>query len=218
MRDLVPFCIYKNPNLPGGIIDLPTKVRIEDKDIFACKEKTGLKLAGTFYAINPSFTPIPYGTILMCQGPKGVHPLYDMFNLDEQCTRFIAWSSKVPNTIPLYIAKNGENTYSSLEPFPEDYEQVPYSPLYVIPPGKENYLFTNIDGVCHPEESGTQLIDCMLSNLSAPSILDLLRKESASKNRSSILKVVFFIILAVFCFLLLKKFFKINGIPDNRSE
>ena len=151
MRDLVPFCIYKNPNLPGGAIDLPTKVRVEDKDIFACKEKTGLTLAGTFYAINPSVTPIPYGTMLMCQGAKTVRPLYDMFNLDEQCVRFIAWSSKVPNTIPLYIAKKGENIYSSLEPFPDDYEPLPYSPLYVIPPGKEKYLFTNIDGVCHPD-------------------------------------------------------------------
>ena len=163
-----------------------------------------------FYAINPAFRPIPYGTSLMCEGKNGVEFVYDPFNIDEKCIRFIAWVTNVPNTIPLYLGKKGDKVFVSFTPFSIEYEAVPYSPIHVVPGDKGDFLFKNRNGICYPDSTGTALHPCLESNLSAPSILDLVKRESRKKSY-----LPFYYLLLLLAFFVL---IKINGIPKKRRR
>ena len=200
MSELVPYCIYKEPEGEGGDIYLPVKT----KDSYICEPKEGLEYVGSFYAINPAFRPVPYGTMLMCQTNSGVDFVYDIFNIDEKCIRIMPWVSNVPNTVALYLGKKGEKIYVSFTPFSESYEQVPYSPVYVIPDGKGEYLFRNRYGMCYPDKTGDMLSKCMLKNLSAPSILDLVKQKRANK-KYDIVPYLIFILIVVCMYIIIKK-------------
>ncbi|MBS0627380.1 MAG: hypothetical protein JSS09_04140 [Verrucomicrobia bacterium] len=79
-----------------------------------------MKLVTNFYVINPAVHPIPSGADLICiengnNVSSNIRQLYDPFNVDENCTRFIAWMEPIPYTTPLYFMKNGNELYISFQ-------------------------------------------------------------------------------------------------------
>lgn len=167
---ILPICIYhrinvypdSNPTNPvktyRGYIGFPDKIKLSnDKTTYKCNKYLSdkWKLAGTFYAIDPGFRPIPVGMKIFCaKQPMGypydtsdVYLMYDPFDIKEDCIYFITYIMKVPNTVPLYFHKMGEHIFPSfdLTPPTEDprWSQTDISPIYVMTSDTVGDLFTD---------------------------------------------------------------------------
>lgn len=74
----------------------------------------------TFYVINPKIVPRPIYTDLICvtnvnDTTISITSLYDPFNKDVKCLKFLAWIEATPCTTPLYIRKSASDIHISFE-------------------------------------------------------------------------------------------------------
>jgi hypothetical protein len=188
---IVPICLYKNQGEPGGFLDYPVKT----KDGFVCREKQDMIKVATLYSVSPDFRPIPEGMSLFCIGNGKVDFIYDMFDIDQNCKRFFGWTRPIPHGVPVYIADNGVGTLVSLEPFPERYRPVPYSPIYLL--DTPDIGFKNLEGLCVPTRNGYNLYRCMEEDSHSDSILERLREEEKSNIVTRIILKILGIILII---------------------
>lgn len=133
MNDVViPYCIYhyidSNTKAYWGFIGSPQKVKKKDGTIsYRCAPEpkifNGWFLAGVFYAIDPSFRPIPVGMKIFCAKrsvsfpyvTKNVQLMYDIYNIKDDCVYFTTYNTQVPNTVPLYFHKIGNIVFPSFD-------------------------------------------------------------------------------------------------------
>jgi hypothetical protein len=177
MKDIIiPFCIYHyiDPATQTywGYIGGPEKVRNEDgSTTYRCvSEPKVLKrwfLAATFYAVSPSFRPIPVGMRIFCAkknrsypyNTKDVTAVYDPYNIKDDCVYFTTYNQPVPNTEQLYFHTIGDTVFPSFDqqpPFDDPQRsQTHISPIFVMTPSTvgnnpNNIKFKCINRKCLP--------------------------------------------------------------------
>ena len=130
--------------------------------MFDCEYHKGRKwfLAGTFYAVSPSFRPIPVGMKIFCAksstsfpyNTKDMYLMYDPFNIKDDCVYFTTYNQPVPNTKPLYFHAQGDNIFPSFDSHPPSdltkWTQTRISPVFVMT--NKNEKFKCINGRCLP--------------------------------------------------------------------
>ena len=122
---LMPFClyhwvdkarfIYKSYIIPA-IRKADGQYECMNSDLLS---KDGWKLVSIFFAVNPSYKPIPREMQLFRVQRNKEFPYdvtdvninYDIYNIDDNSVYFITYTKPVPNTIPLYIWKNNGSTF-----------------------------------------------------------------------------------------------------------
>lgn len=72
------------------------------------QQDKSLNLQFMFYAVNPKVSIRPPGMDLFCvenndNTTTNISVLYDNFNIDINCDRFLAWKEPVPMSSPLYV-------------------------------------------------------------------------------------------------------------------
>lgn len=222
---IIPLCLYSTPQ--NSYIGLPEKIYQNDKVIYSCPNHPDF--VTMFYAINPDVKPIPTYTDYICVKNINletidISSIYDPFNLDINCTRFLAWLEKTPYTQPLYIFKNGSNLLISLtEQAPENYipHQIPV--IHVLTAdsafkmGKNNiplFTFSNSFGKCVPDpHSNLTLGQCIVlhnKNITNPehlnkfpNILTYLKLRYGNKNKTNYIVIVFAILLIILLLVLI---------------
>lgn len=140
---IVPLCLYSSPL--SSYISFPAKVREGDKTVLRCDPafqpsyNSDKEFITTFYVINPDIHPIPSGMDLLCiqnasNSSTDIKQLYDPFNTEEKCIRFLAWLEPTPFTTPLYVYKSKNNmrlSFDSKPPTP-DYKPALVPSIYVL--------------------------------------------------------------------------------------
>lgn len=230
---VIPLCLYTNHTTSSSYIGLPTKEKKGDNVVLSCNPKPDTELVASFYALNPDIRPIPPGTVLMCAKDTetddfstiDLEPIYDPFDIDQKCIRFIAWLSPVPYTTPLYVMKFGNSVYMSFEkklPGPE-YQEIYFSPIHVlidpridaqrihghkkgpkgfsVKDGQPQFLFSVYQGRCIPDPTGVSLGRCLVENVleseNQPTMLKHLEKIYGGKPDWKLVILVLGVILAI---------------------
>ena len=150
---IIPFCIYhyidSNTKTYMGYIDKSLKTKLKDGvETYICprmpKTFNGWFNAGYFYAVVPTFRPVPTGMRIFCAkinraapyGISDIHAMYDPFNIKDDCIYFSTYNQPTPNTEPLYFHKIGHNIFPSFDPLPpyksKNWTQSDISPIYVM--------------------------------------------------------------------------------------
>lgn len=154
MKDVViPFCIYHyiDPSTQTywGYIGGPQKIRREDGTItYRCAPEPKIFNkwfhADTFYAVSPSFRPVPAGMKIFCAkrsmgfpyDTKDVSLMYDIYNIKDDCVYFTTFNQPSPNTVPLYFHKIGNSVFPSFDKHPPSsnpgWKQTQISPVFVM--------------------------------------------------------------------------------------
>jgi hypothetical protein len=188
------YCIYHQDNISSKLGLIKTAIKIRDNnevEEFKCKLEETMrkwKIYDVFYAINPMIQPIPSGMMLLCSKRKKEFPynstslkiVYDPFYLEDDCLYFIAWTKRVPYTIPLFIyGENENNIYPSFEKLDNISEILELSPIFVlddpynnqkdnqpnfIKNNKVTFTFKSYQGRCIPDPNGVSLSKCMVLN------------------------------------------------------
>lgn len=225
---ITPFCIYhyidKQTSTYRGFIGNPTQ---SDGSIYTCNpppvEYGNWYLYGTFYAISPTFKPMPKGvkfieTIKLAEFPYETSKIdvkYDPFDLSKNSINFITWTQPVPNTIPLYIFTLGSSIFPTFEnKSPPNWKQSKLSPIYVLDPSKfkktKHFAFSKLDKFQQkslPDPNGTSFYNSFLAtNVEFPS--DLLETMQSLKNKKNKFSfnfstTIIVIILLIFALLLI---------------
>lgn len=173
---IIPFCIYHyiDPDTQTymGYIGNPRKTMLKDgTEIFECDPKYKIFkqwfLAGRFYAISPSFRPIPVGMRIFCAKAMQEYPystreitdMYDPYNIKSDCVYFTTYNQPVPNTKELYFHIIENNVFPSFNPQPpsndQRWSQAQISPIFVMTPSTvgddpNNIKFKCLNGKCLP--------------------------------------------------------------------
>mgnify|MGYP000005586713 CR=1 FL=1 len=154
MKDIIiPFCIYHyiypSTKTYWGYIGVPQKILRDDGTTsYRCTpEPKVLKNwfhAGTFYAVSPSFRPVPAGMKIFCAKKsigfpyvtEDVSNMYDIYNMKNDCVYFTTFSKPSPNTVPLYFHMIGNTVFPSFDKYPPssdpDWKQTKISPVFVM--------------------------------------------------------------------------------------
>lgn len=232
---VIPMCLHTNIETKSSYIGLPSKARYQNQTIFVCEKNPDTEIQTIFYVLNPDIRPIPPGTVLFCAKDSlssdfstiSLEQIYDPFDIDQNCVRFIAWLSPVPYSTPLYIVKNGDSIFASFE---KQNNQVYFSPIYVlldprlqgyermkghskekknfeIVNGIPNFLFSNYQGKCVPDPSGIPFEKCLvksiLENKVQPTMLNHLKKLYG-QNWDLLFILIVFVILVIGLILIFK--------------
>ena len=162
---IIPYCIWHyidtDTNTFLGYISEPRKCRKDGVIHFDCESKyENWVLDVTFYAVSPSFRPIPVGMKIFCakkniQFPydtDNVYLMYDPYNIKNDCVYFTTYIQSVPNTSPLYFHMTGENVFPSFDSNPPSdsliWIQTRISPVYVMT--SKHDKFKCVNGACIP--------------------------------------------------------------------
>ena len=221
---IIPLCLYSNSR--NSYIGLPEKVYHGGKVTYSCPPHPKMQLVTVFYAINPDVKPNPTYADLICvknvnQETIDISSLYDPFNKDIKCTRFLAWLEQTPGTLRLHISKKGDNIYISPdEKTPDGY--VPYSipNIHVLPANNSDpysvpkFTFSNSYGKCIPDPSSNlSLTDCIViynKNVTRPefvgrypNVLTYLNARYGHDKGSKIPGIIGVVFAAVLCICLI---------------
>ncbi len=170
MKDdvIIPYCIWHYIDLETqtflGYIGGPKKLMNNGLIEFDCipDEKKNSKwfLADSFYAVSPSFRPIPVGMKIFCAkknmrfpyNTNDLYLMYDPYNIKDDCIYFTTYIQPVPNTKPLYFHKIGDNIFPSFESTPPssspEWTQTFISPIFVMT--SKDIKFRCVNGSCLP--------------------------------------------------------------------
>lgn len=227
---IVPLCLYKNEQ-GGSYLTIPSL----ENGQYVCQSISGLDLVVQFYGVNPDFRPIPAGVDLLCANNSGyrtvnVTQIYDPYNLDEGCVRFMAWLEPVPYATPIYVSKGKTGTLFGLGRSSEQQnsldislekpsDDVDYFSLYVLlqkdfPNG---FRFSNYQGRCLPDPNGKTLAECSVvhgknlkdpySQNNNPTLLDYLGKTNSQpiKFNFTFLTIAVFLVTTILLFVIVRK-------------
>jgi hypothetical protein len=159
---IIPVCIYHR-NMSHeweGYLATPA-VTIGENNMEALKcispnvAYQGWYQAGSFYAINPMYSPIPSDMILMCAKQSNtaeksyntseILATYDPFHIQDDCVYFLTWTMPKPYTTPLYLYKSGNGIFPSFKKMP-DLQPVDIPTIYVLTDKpSENTIFVHKD-------------------------------------------------------------------------
>lgn len=191
---IIPYCIYHYVDIQAGIhyglIGNPSIVKLKNGLIkYSCSKvdskSSFWKLKGIFYGVSPLTRPIPVGMKIICaMRNKGfphntveVSIKYDPFNVEKHdtCIEFINYTQPVPNTVPLYFHKNGENVFPSFDKNPPTNDPSWYlegvNPIFVMTPeifgpDPDKIRFNCKIGRCLPTlketDTSNTLLECIL--------------------------------------------------------
>lgn len=168
-NSIIPLCLYSNER--SSYIGLPEKINRDGKIAYNCPSHPKMKLITIFYAINPDVKPNPtYADLICVKNANGetveVSTLYDPFNMDVKCTRFLAWLEQTPGTLRLHISKSGDNIYiSPNQQAPPGYQPYAIPNLHVLysPSDNPKFTFSNSFGKCIPNpNSNLTLGQCIV--------------------------------------------------------
>jgi len=146
------FCIYHYKDIENDIfrsyITYERKFDVNGKTTNCYKLPSRLgkwEIYGKFYAISSFFRPIPHGLKLLNteveyekDGILNLEHMYDPFNITDVNLSLITWTSRVPETVPLYLHKTPDKfTYVSFEENPpvknsQGWGNEDLSPVYVL--------------------------------------------------------------------------------------
>lgn len=168
---IIPFCIYHIDNQSDNTF----LGQIEKSNNTKWKQKFGWSLYYKFYAVVPTFRPIPSGLKLLSTTKADNPPynttkievVYDPYNkqyINNKNVNFMTWTSPVPYTTPLYIHVNNKSIYPSFNKNPPSnigWVQASISPIYVLTENSP-LTFRGLNGRCLPDFNGTSLDECFL--------------------------------------------------------
>jgi hypothetical protein len=142
-----------------------------------------------FLGLNPKIDPITPDMDMICAINKNgtqtvsLSSLYDVYNDDKDCIKFIAWLEPIKGTIPLYVYKNSTNVFASLKDDKPDssYIKEYFSPIHVL---QDITKFKYFRGRCIPDPNGEDIKICIqnvIANLTEkPTILTLLKDHQST--------------------------------------
>lgn len=165
---IIPFCIWHYIDLDTktflGYIGGPRKYKKNGLIGFDCdidtKKFNKWFLAGTFYAVSPSFRPIPVGMKIFCAKKNMTQPyntndvylMYDPYNIKDNCVYFTTYNQKVPNTVPLYFHASRDNIFPSFDPNPPssspEWSEASIPQVFVMT--KRHEKFKSVNARCIP--------------------------------------------------------------------
>lgn len=202
MKEFNEYAVYRTRLQGGKVVGLITE---HSKGL---GPEWPLEPQETFYALKPSFRPIPnsmgLALIRVIQSPEfpgnttNVEYVYDIFDTTKGLY-FITWTVPVPHTRPLYLysgdvgcgpddhfTENPVNIIPSFE-YIKGMKQIVFSPLWVVK--KEDFNDKNITfsvdkitGRCLPDPNGQMsLYNCIDTYTNRP-IKDLDKASSEGKS------------------------------------
>ena len=165
---IIPYCIWHYIDIEKqtflGYIGGPKKSMKNGVVEFDCipDEQKDSKwfLADSFYAVSPSFRPIPVGMKIFCAkknidfpyNTNDLYLMYDPYNIKDDCIYFTTYIQPVPNTKPLYFHKIGDNIFPSFKSTPPssspEWTQSFISPIFVMT--SKDIKFKCVNGSCLP--------------------------------------------------------------------
>lgn len=198
---IIPICIYHR-RMSGelqGYLGTPA-VTIGENNIETVScispeiEYEGWYKAGSFYAMNPMYLPIPSDMILLCAkqsntGEKSyntihVKDVYDPFHIEDDCVYFLTWTVPKPYTTPIFLYHSGGGVLPSFVE-QKDMEPAKIPVMYVLTDeptvntifpydnkkwfekwkdGSPNFLYKSYMGSCIPDPEGEPLEKCILKH------------------------------------------------------
>lgn len=133
-NSLMGFCIYQYINSGSsdfrGYIEDQVSVVDNNKETTICNvarlSEGVIKkfiFIGHFYALSPTFRPIPYNMKMVAIEYTDFEPIIitnvyynnDIFNYKDNTIYFITYNLKLPNTIPVYFYSYGKSIIPTLE-------------------------------------------------------------------------------------------------------
>lgn len=228
MKDIpiiTPYCIFNyNDTYTNTFLSLIESSKIilnKDQEIeFSCSSISGWLLSDIFYAISPMTRPIPVGMKLFCAVKKISFPyntidveiVYDIFNLDKHGTYFMTYNQPVPNTVPLYLHKLGDEILiPSFDKEPpnnsSNWTHAKVSPIFVMTKKSlkntslKDLKFYSINGKClplepnddtfgyDPKDKKLYLDECLvihneiIDSQNPKNLLTIIDKKKVSKNK-----------------------------------
>lgn len=198
MDSVIPLYLYSNTQ-NSFISD--KKVSLSNKEFISI-----------FYAINPTIKPKPSYSDLICATNSlsttiDISVLYDSLNYNTNCVRFLAWTERTPNTIPLYIRQSGRNIHISFSEKPINNSYVPYKIPIIYVLSTPPFTFSNSFGKCIPDpESSLSIGDCVIKNTTGKqsTLLNYLENKYGNRKKN-IYTIVIIIILSIILSLLISK-------------
>lgn len=165
---IIPYCIWHYIDIETqtflGYIGGPKKSMKNGLIEFDCipdkKKDSKWFLADSFYAVSPSFRPIPVGMKIFCAkknidfpyNTNDLYLMYDPYNIKDDCIYFTTYIQPVPNTKPLYFHKIGDNIFPSFNSSPPssspEWSQSFISPIFVMV--RKDIKFKCVNGSCLP--------------------------------------------------------------------
>ena len=176
------------------------------------KDFENKELIAKIYTINPEFSPIPFGTVLFCASYSetsevntlSVEQIYDPFNSEKKCVKFIAWKEKVPYSTPLYIMTSENGVYMTFDDiilgkeFKKETIFVLTKPIY-----NGEFLFSEQSGICIPDANGNSLKKC-IENSSNKEFSIIQNLNFLYGGKKSNLKYLFLILILLLILLIYK--------------
>lgn len=197
---IIPICIFHR-NIGGelqGYLGTPA-VTVGENNIetVSCINPEiaykGWRKAGSFYAMNPMYLPIPSDMILLCAkqsntGEKSyntiqVNNVYDPFNIEDDCVYFLTWTVPKPYTTPIFLYQSGGGILPSFTERDMTPAKIPVMYVLTDEPtvntifpyekknwfkkwkdGSPNFLYKSYMGSCIPDPSGEPLETCILKH------------------------------------------------------
>jgi hypothetical protein len=196
---LFPLCLHTDPKTGYSYISNPflTRDKKTNKFYFKCYSKNNEKIE-IFYAVIPAYVPLPPSMLVFVAENSKTDPKYtisvrqerdpNIVNLNDRVS-FIAWSSIIPYTVPLFLHRLENIVYPSFNEKPPgdlsrsilnlrssiapigQWTQELISPIWVIPEkvqvdGKE-ILGHELGFICYHgsrcilDPYGVPLLDCI---------------------------------------------------------
>lgn len=166
--EIIPVCLYSNDKV--SLIRYPELKLEDDLPVAYCPDHPEMKLEKVFYVINPHVRPKPTYSDLFCIENSngittGVSDIYDPFNIDNMCLRFVAWQEPTPNTDILALYEKDSVLRITSDPTDrregEKLYKIPY--IYVLK--SQNNKFRISYTRCVPDPKGKLTIgECMILN------------------------------------------------------
>ena len=168
---------------------------------------TGWRVVGSFYAVNPSFRPLPSGMKIFCvkqarsapYGTVDIKFVYDMFREETDCDYFITYNLPVQGTKPLYFHRINNSVFPSFDSKPPSvargWEQTLISPVFVID-DESTLSFIPKNGVCSPSSDGMGLNECVSNYNDSVNfedendVLEIVEKMTRDEERYKVVRII----------------------------
>ena len=166
--EIIPMCLYSDDYT--SFVRYPELVSGSDGPVAQCPEHPHMELKKIFYAINPDVKPKPVYTDLFCvENSSGVttavSDIYDPFNIDNTCLRFVAWQEPTPNTDVLALYEKDSILRITADPSDRRKGEKLYKIPYINVLRSEDNKFRTSFSRCVPDPKGKMTIgECMILN------------------------------------------------------
>lgn len=174
-----------------------------------------------FYVVDSDIQPLPYGMELFCVEQEdfitNISEIYDPFNRDRKCLRFLGWNDPAPYTTPVFIYKKNGGILLSTE-IVSGLKEIVFSPIHLLTKNKSRiipykskkdfqgeFLFSDYNGRCLPNPDGTSIEKCLSNSLlkSVMKTQPLFLKGIPKRFPLHLVVIIFLLIIPIFIFVLI---------------